>query len=220
MNIRLPDKFFYNSDRRSKAYVVKTVDRKILCIEGDINYENLMYSLAYSISGYNRCIYCGKKLNKQTRTLDHKYPRSWGGISIPNNLVPCCRHCNTEKSSMTEKQYREWLTLPHDERADGFSKFMKINEEKLEHTFILPKEWMSTFDSSHVLDRIDFSRIKQSGNERIDLYYKLHGHYPRPIVVSSNNWILKGIHILYHAKIHDIKVIPCVRLDNVIRRKK
>ena len=51
-------------------------------------------------------IQCIKEINTNTltqknRTLDHMYPRRWGGVSIPDNLVPSCKNCNGDKMDMT-----------------------------------------------------------------------------------------------------------------------
>lgn len=215
MNIQLPNKFFYSTDWKRTAYV----DDNVLYIQGNVSYENLMYSLAYSISGYQKCIYCGEKLKKETRTLDHIYPRNWGGISIPDNLVPCCSSCNSKKSNMTAEQFERWLNTNSDKRAALYAKFVKENEKEMKTKYILPEEWVSSLNIDEVIDKLDFSVIEQFGNDKIDLYYQLHRHYPRPIIVSSNNCVLKGIHILYHAKVNGIKKVSCVKLDNVVKIK-
>ena len=216
MNIQLPEKFFYSSDWKRLAYV----DDKILYIQGDVNYENLMYSLAYSIHGYDKCSYCGQKLKKETRTLDHVYPRAWGGISVPDNLVPSCFSCNSRKNSMLAEQFEMWKDVNQsNERADLYAMFVKENEEKMKQGFLLPNKWITDFEVDSVIDELDFEIIERFGNDKIDLYYQLYGHYPRPIIVSSNDWVFKGIHILYHAKEHGIRTISCVRLDNVVRIK-
>lgn len=216
MNIQLPEKFFYSDDWKRLAYV----EDGILYVEGDVNFENLMYTLAYQISGYETCYYCGRKLTLKSRTLDHMFPRCWGGISIPDNLVPCCYNCNIEKSSMSVEQYERWKTIDNsDDKAKVFAKYAKCNEIDMQSQFMLPWGWLSEFEVSTVIDQIDFEQIERFGNDKVDLYYELHGHYPRPLVVSSNNWVFKGIHMLYHAKVHGIRTMSCIRLDNVVRIK-
>jgi len=44
-----------------------------------------------------RCFYCGSKLRRQNRSVDHIVPRSKGGNNALKNLVPCCRSCNSRK---------------------------------------------------------------------------------------------------------------------------
>jgi 5-methylcytosine-specific restriction endonuclease McrA len=50
------------------------------------------------------CAYC----NAPADTLDHVLPRSCGGLTVIENLVPACRRCNGAKSSA---DWREWFAL-------------------------------------------------------------------------------------------------------------
>jgi 5-methylcytosine-specific restriction endonuclease McrA len=52
-----------------------------------------------------KCFYCKIALTKQTRTLDHKIPLSRGGSNEPENLVPCCRTCNSRKHDLTAEEF-------------------------------------------------------------------------------------------------------------------
>lgn len=52
----------------------------------------------------HRCFYCGLKGNL---TVDHIIPKSKGGTSSLNNLLPACRKCNRQKSSMTVEEFRQ-----------------------------------------------------------------------------------------------------------------
>jgi hypothetical protein len=63
---------------------------------------------------YGHCWYCGCKLTtgKTARNefcVDHQIPRARGGTSSPDNLVPCCRRCNSRKGARTVKEYRRFL---------------------------------------------------------------------------------------------------------------
>jgi hypothetical protein len=48
------------------------------------------------------CAYCADPAD----TLDHVLPRSRGGLTVEENLVPACRRCNGAKSST---DWREWF---------------------------------------------------------------------------------------------------------------
>ena len=48
------------------------------------------------------CAYC----NDPADTLDHVLPRSRGGLTVAENLVPACGRCNGAKSST---DWREWF---------------------------------------------------------------------------------------------------------------
>ncbi|MCW5198851.1 HNH endonuclease, partial [Desulfobulbus sp. F3] len=45
------------------------------------------------------CHYCQQKFPPKELTMDHVVPLSQGGRSVKNNLVPCCKACNTAKKS-------------------------------------------------------------------------------------------------------------------------
>lgn len=66
-----------------------------------------------------KCAYCGKKLSKLERTLDHVVPLSKGGAKHSiENIVMSCRLCNQKKGSCSPEYYYDqlrrftWLKLP------------------------------------------------------------------------------------------------------------
>ncbi|HBI7094978.1 HNH endonuclease (plasmid) [Clostridium perfringens] len=74
------------------------------------------------------CCYCGKKLSRRERTLEHILPINRGGETVPENLAVCCEKCNKEKSDMTLQEYIEY--------KDRKKKFvsdiqLKIDQEEL-----------------------------------------------------------------------------------------
>ena len=75
MIIDLPKSFIY-TDKASLYSVYISKDK--LYIEGNVDYEDMMYTLAYVLRDYKRCCYCGKILAHKERTLDHRFPRAWG----------------------------------------------------------------------------------------------------------------------------------------------
>jgi len=50
----------------------------------------------------HNCAYC----TEHADTLDHVLPRSRGGMTVQENLIPACRRCNGAKSS---SDWREWF---------------------------------------------------------------------------------------------------------------
>jgi hypothetical protein len=50
----------------------------------------------------HQCAYCAERAD----TLDHVIPRSAGGLTVAQNLIPACRRCNLAKSSVS---WREWF---------------------------------------------------------------------------------------------------------------
>jgi 5-methylcytosine-specific restriction endonuclease McrA len=51
------------------------------------------------------CHYCRTKLTHKTMTLDHVIPRSQGGSSRLENLVPACGTCNRCKSGLMPQMF-------------------------------------------------------------------------------------------------------------------
>lgn len=51
------------------------------------------------------CAYC----SSPAVGWDHIIPRSRGGSHSPDNLVPACASCNSQKGSKTADEYRVWL---------------------------------------------------------------------------------------------------------------
>ncbi len=45
------------------------------------------------------CYYCNNRFPAKDLTMDHIVPIARGGKSTKNNVVPCCKTCNTGKKS-------------------------------------------------------------------------------------------------------------------------
>lgn len=52
------------------------------------------------------CQYCATALTTETYSLDHVLPRSRGGTSEWDNIVACCKDCNSEKADKTPEEAR------------------------------------------------------------------------------------------------------------------
>ena len=97
MRVELPSKFiYYAKDRVGYAYVKD----KCLYIKGLVPWEKVAYDLCYALNGKKICFYCGKKFKKRKMSVDHKFPRNFGGVTIPPNLISACRGCNSAKSDL------------------------------------------------------------------------------------------------------------------------
>lgn len=214
MIIKLPRNFYYTTNETNYAYV----SNGILYIHGKIAFENLMYNLTYSLLGYKRCKYCGKILLPSERTLDHIYPRSWGGVSIPNNLIPCCQECNQSKADMTPTQFNRWRKLETEiERKQFYKKCHKENSKYIaKGKFILPREWLTKYDTTELIEEINFGCLQKFKIEKVKEYYEKNHQYNHPIIVSSDGWLLKGLHILYYAKQINDLIVPAIVLENVV----
>lgn len=55
------------------------------------------------------CHYCRKNFKPAELTMDHVIPLSRGGQSVRENLVACCKDCNSKKKSMLPVEWTEYL---------------------------------------------------------------------------------------------------------------
>ncbi len=55
------------------------------------------------------CYYCKRKFKPKDLTMDHKIPLSRGGMSIKENLVPCCKECNFKKKYLLPIEWEEYM---------------------------------------------------------------------------------------------------------------
>jgi 5-methylcytosine-specific restriction endonuclease McrA len=53
-----------------------------------------------------RCAYCGNRLTRNTRSVDHVVPLECGGPHSRWNLVPACRNCNSSKHDSLPHTWR------------------------------------------------------------------------------------------------------------------
>lgn len=214
MIIRLPKKFIYTNGLQNYAYV----NRGKLYVKGNIVYENLMYNLSYALKGYDKCCYCGNRLTIRKRTIDHIYPRRWGGVSISNNLLPCCKNCNLDKQDMTYQQFQQWRNLTTIKEQERF--YNKCIEENIElikkKNFILPESWVVEYDVSALVEYFPFKNFQEEKYQKTARYYKEYKKFPHPLIVSSNDWVFKGYNMLLYAKRHKMKTLPAIILENVI----
>ena len=65
------------------------------------------------------CWYCGIALKfyedrneADTFCIDHVCPQIKGGDSSIENLVPCCRSCNSKKGNKSVEEFRSRLEMP------------------------------------------------------------------------------------------------------------
>lgn len=56
------------------------------------------------VKAQNRCVYCARRT--RSFTIDHVTPISRGGLHTTDNLIPCCKSCNSSKGAKVEA---DWL---------------------------------------------------------------------------------------------------------------
>lgn len=55
------------------------------------------------------CHYCHGHYPPKELTMDHVVPIARGGRSVKNNVVPCCKTCNTKKCQMVPIEWDEYM---------------------------------------------------------------------------------------------------------------
>ena len=72
------------------------------------------------------CPYCKIELHSENLGVDHDIPLSRGGKTTLNNLICCCRNCNTIKGDMVSNEYLELLNLVSKWEDKGKSLFGRL----------------------------------------------------------------------------------------------
>lgn len=199
---------------------VKLCDNTLF-IKNLIRFEDLMYELSYALRK-RTCCYCGKKLSVRNSTLDHRWPRYSGGVSITNNLYTCCSDCNSAKSKLT---HDEFLVLQKLSPTCEKKKFLKLLEFINDISFRvvgfkLPNEWISNIATKSInvtkYNSISSMNFRGKRYERISLFYEKYNNFPIPVVVDKNNKLLDGYNTYLYAIDNSIEYIPAIQLENVI----
>lgn len=85
----------------------------------------------------NVCAYCSTSIDDMSRTVDHLYPKSRGGILSNKNKVPACGKCNKLKADMNVYEFKRAISAmifleqtTHKEKL-SYLKKVKINVEQI-----------------------------------------------------------------------------------------
>ena len=62
-----------------------------------------------------QCHYCQQSFPPQEMTMDHVVPLIRGGRTIKSNVVPCCKHCNSQKQHLLPVEWAAYLERLRDE---------------------------------------------------------------------------------------------------------
>ena len=217
MKIQLPKSFEYHDERGNFAYVLDG----ILYMSPYMDFEKLMYSMTYLLKGEDVCFYCHKPLHSGNRTIDHAFPRSLGGVSITNNLKPCCNKCNIEKGDLTCRQYQQISKIQSKQRKREATKNAReSNLKEIRRSGILiPPKWYELKKEYSVIGTITSDRPSKSSYKYKKLLrkYETYKKICRPVLVSANKFVLDGFMVLFMVKNLEINIeIPFIVLENVV----
>lgn len=224
MIIELPKNFYKTCGDRGFAQVRDGT----LEIHGDFsfNYEKLMIELTYEMKGRTKCYYCGKEIAPEKVTIDHLFPRDFGGITIPNNLEPACEECNEKKSNLNYAEFQIWKGLEEASSQKIFYKetIKRKRKKKCDtnnlYGFDLPKGWV-TYVPLEVIKKVTSidTRGSKQYNKMIN-FYDLYKKLPRVAIISANNILLIGETVYAVAKKRELDKVPAIILENVMWFKK
>lgn len=91
-----------------------------------------------------KCVYCLKKLERNTLTKDHIFPKSWYANSTSSKVqrwtVPACKECNYSLKLSEEEVFLTWAIAldPNEEAASGLKEKMEelVNLDSTKEDFI------------------------------------------------------------------------------------
>ncbi|MBR3153123.1 MAG: HNH endonuclease [Clostridia bacterium] len=220
MFIELPKEYVFVKAGRVSAYVNKDGILKIY--EGQVFFDDLMYALAYNIKQIDICPYCKRPIRKRNLELDHEFPRDFGGVSITNNLTPCCSKCNSDKGNLNRYEYERLLEKNYSKKDKAREKHKIIqNKEKLryEKRYFLPNKWVKNIDLFKLNVRDCYLKHYNKSTKRMAVNFEYIAKYEnlkRPVIVDKNYWIIDGF-TWYLAAMDTgkFKKIPVIVLENV-----
>lgn len=214
MNIVLPKTPFSYNDGAA------VVEGNILYIYRQVDFYNLMSELTYACYGREICHYCGKTINPSKLTVDHKIPRSFGGPTITNNLVPCCKSCNSRKGNMFEDEFFEFMKIESDLEQKALYKEQIEKRQKMIYAGkkrAVPSRWLVGTRVNVVSIRYQLNEPLGSGFHKVEKTFKKYGNFFKPIVISSNRHLLDGFNVCLLAKMYNVSdKLEIIQLDNVI----
>lgn len=209
MNIILPTK-----NLRTKDFLIKD---GILYLRYGQSFQNAIYSLTYFMKGKRFCYYCKKSFPRNEITMDHMYPRSTGGPTIPQNLIPSCKGCNSKKKDMTFEQYQHFLAISSDiGRKMYLAKVSSFKEGiKAIGMFEIPNNWITPVKVDAIHTQIDLSDISEQKLKKAISYYQQHHQFQKAIILDRNFFSLDGLYVLLVAKSCEVEYVPAIVLENV-----
>ena len=209
--------FIYKVKGKTRAYVTND---GILKIDSRYDYwEDIMSALALQLNQIDYCLFCGKGLNEDNTVLDYMFPKKYGGVSISNNLYPCCKECVSEKEDLCMEDFWKLKNNKTEEEKEAFRN--KAIQKKEDYRYIqgfdLPDYWLSYCHIDKLIIRkyfkdtpINLDKVK-GNREYIDKY----GHLQRPIIIDKNFLVIDGYRWYLAAKQKQIQNIPVIILENV-----
>lgn len=181
-------------------------------------WDDIMYAMMYYMMYQDKivCPYCGHTIKVSQLTIDHKYPRHYGGISIISNLELCCRKCNSIKGDLNKKEFEQVMEIVDEmERKAAIVQILKEKEKKRFQSF-LPQDWITSMGIHEICMRKNYHDLNFEGKINYNSYVSEFKRVKRPIIVDKNKVILDGLPWYLAAKKNGLTHIDTVFLENCI----
>jgi len=194
----------------------------VLEIKGNFDFEKIMIELAYILKGKTQCYYCRKHVQANKITIDHLYPRDFGGVTITNNLEPACHSCNSNKSNMNQYEFHVWRTINSKEEKKNFyhriiyDKKKRKNDSKRKKGFDLPRKWIVYRNLSSIRKVGKDNTTGSQKFKKMLTFSRRTKKLPRPLVISSNYILLDGKTAYAVARKLHFEEVPVIVLENVV----
>lgn len=102
-----PEKFKTIQKRYRRSWKGQIKFKKYHAERKALKYELTPEKLLKAFNKTNGiCPYCSCKITKSSFSLDHRKPISKGGTNHLNNLIACCRSCNSRKGDSSLKNFK------------------------------------------------------------------------------------------------------------------
>lgn len=198
-------------------------------------FKELMYQLTYLIFGADECYYCHHKIKNSENakvnpegftqiTLDHLIPQEFGGPTIPNNLRPSCSGCNGFKGNLYPDEFEQLKQIPQ-----GLGKISgkQIREFKRKISDIqemrrfgqipsIPKEWFTSEVFRNIYVNFWIAEPLGYAYKKQETFFRKYKRLPKPIIISSNKFLLDGFTTILLAKYNYKERIDTIVLENVV----
>ena len=225
MNIQLPNDFNFCKKGELLAWIEKEGKNKVLKILPQydkmggqfIQFRSIMTELTYVLKGRNVCSYCGNEFDVTDMSIDHLYPFSLVGPTIPENLAPACKTHNNEKGFFTVEEYSKYRMLSITER-EIFKKRMENEhmQKRKSGIEIVPEYFFTKENIGHIIVPFNMmNTIYTSSFKSVVKYYNEYGLYKYPIVLDRKNYLLDGFYVVFLAMKKEDKSLKVVKLENV-----
>ena len=221
MNIELPKKF----EKLGDKYNYVSVKDGVLEIYGYMRFDKLMVQITYLLKDRDNCYYCHNHMEEEDKSLDHLFPRAFGGIGITNNYAIVCKDCNNIKNNLNEYEFKNLRKIHSYKNKEKYRrtvvkrKVSKKYDPNIESGYDIPQSWL-TFINVYDIKRIKPTKIKYDEEYMKELKFaKRTGKISVPIIISSNKFLLEGEKRYIIAERLGIMNVPVVRLDNVVVKR-